>query len=77
MKTGVAVTASPVLLKNGGNIMTIGFIGNGNMGRAIISGIVEKKVAEPSNIMVYDIMVYLRQRIIENWQNHQGFCFYV
>lgn len=55
MKTGVAVTASPVLLKNGGNIMAIGFIGNGNMGRAIISGIVEKKVAEPSNIMVYDI----------------------
>lgn len=37
--------ASPVLLKNGGNIMAIGFIGNGNMGRAIISGIVEKKVA--------------------------------
>ena len=35
--------------------MTIGFIGGGNMGGAIIGGIVESKSAEPANIYVYDV----------------------
>lgn len=35
--------------------MTIGFIGNGNMGRAIISGIIDNKVADAREIIVSDI----------------------
>lgn len=35
--------------------MLIGFIGNGNMGRAILSGIIENKVADASEIVVSDI----------------------
>lgn len=33
---------------------TIGFIGAGNMGSAIIKGIINKKIAEPTDITVYD-----------------------
>lgn len=35
--------------------MIIGFIGNGNMGRAIISGIIDNKVADADEIIVSDI----------------------
>ena len=35
--------------------MKIGFIGGGNMGGAIIGGIVKNKVAEPANMYVYDV----------------------
>ncbi|MGM9937664.1 MAG: NAD(P)-binding domain-containing protein, partial [Candidatus Ornithomonoglobus sp.] len=35
--------------------MTIGFIGAGNMGGAIIGGIVSNGIAEPSDIIVADM----------------------
>lgn len=35
--------------------MTIGFIGNGNMGRAILGGIIKNNVADASEIVVSDI----------------------
>lgn len=37
------------------NIMKIGFIGNGNMGGAIIGGILEHQLVQPKDIIVSDI----------------------
>ena len=36
-------------------IGTLGFLGYGNMGGAIASGLVERAVVEPKNILVYDV----------------------
>jgi pyrroline-5-carboxylate reductase len=35
---------------------TIGFLGCGNMGGAILSGLVRRKIARPGNIFVYDLI---------------------
>lgn len=35
--------------------MNIGFIGNGNMGGAIVNGIIDRKIASPQNVIISDI----------------------
>ncbi len=33
----------------------IGFLGCGNMGRGILSGLIRRKIAKPQNVLVYDV----------------------
>ncbi len=47
---------------------TIGFIGSGNMGEALISGLVLSKAAKPENIICSDIAEDLLQEIQEKYE---------
>lgn len=46
----------------------IGFIGSGNMGEALISGLVLSKAAKPGNIICSDIAEDLLERIQDNYK---------
>lgn len=46
----------------------IGFIGVGNMGKALLKGILTAKIATPENIVIYDTY----QRIVKQLQEEQG-----
>ncbi|NBI07156.1 pyrroline-5-carboxylate reductase [Senegalia massiliensis] len=46
---------------------TLGFIGGGNMGKAMIGGILESKIFAPENIMVSDLNTDLLNTIEENY----------
>ena len=43
----------------------IGFIGAGNMGSAILKGIVESKTVAKENIFVYDVSPAIREKMQE------------
>jgi len=62
MKLDAADAKSVAFFDRGELIMKIGFIGAGNMGGAILSGILEKKFCMPEDVAIYDINCAINEK---------------